>query len=385
MTASDSAVTFNGVSKTYRRGQGRSRLRAAVPGEWGGRFRGASHQALEDVTCSVARGSSFGLIGANGAGKSTMLKLIASITSPSSGSVTVTGPVAALIELGAGLHQDMTGRENISFLASVLGMKRRELSSRLDQIIEFAGIDSYLDTPVKRYSSGMVARLGFAVASHLDAEILLLDEVLSVGDARFQRRCHERVQELRKDGCTTIYVTHALWTLPLLCDRAAVLENGRLLATGTPAIMIDVYQQRVVAPTEPSTSVHLTLDEHELQTGHQLGIVVTLRPSERVEQPYVLLSITDLQGTVLSGWRVPSDRSCSPEAPVSLRFELPELWLRPGRYQVNACLTRGPTDTVAESLVSQNLEVLGEQHNRSAFGQFVVPAAWSWYEPPHST
>src|SRR6187397_2212659 len=189
------AVTFDRVSKKYhlRKGRGSDEF-------W----------AVRDVSFDVTRGETLGIIGHNGAGKSTLLKLLSRITAPTEGTITLEGRLAALIEVGSGFHPELTGRENIFLSGSVLGMRRREIAAKLDRIIEFSGVGTFIDTPVKWYSSGMYVRLGFAVAAHLEADILLVDEVLAVGDAEFQVKCLQRIQELRDRGVTSLFISHDL-------------------------------------------------------------------------------------------------------------------------------------------------------------------------------
>src|SRR5574339_1266031 len=189
-------VRFDRVSKRYRVPH------SAAPRGWFARPRAGADDfwAVRDVSFEVARGETLGVIGHNGAGKSTLLKLMSRITSPTAGEIVLDGRTAALIEVGSGFHPELTGRENVFLSGSILGMRRREIAEKLDRIIAFAGVDSFIDTPVKWYSSGMYVRLGFAIASHLDADILLVDEVLAVGDAAFQAQCVDRLLELRRDG-----------------------------------------------------------------------------------------------------------------------------------------------------------------------------------------
>jgi ABC-type polysaccharide/polyol phosphate transport system ATPase subunit len=237
------SVVFEGVGKRYRRGRERINLRAALPGALGNARRGDFHWALKDMNFTLSPGQSLGFIGPNGAGKSTTLKLVAGVISPTEGNVTVRGRTASLIELGAGFHPDMTGRENLYFSAAVLGMGPKVIRDRFDQIVDFADIGAYLDSPVKRYSSGMMARLGFSVATHLDAEVLVLDEVLAVGDANFQRKCHQRIRELKAQGVALLYVTHSLWTLPMLCEEAILLSNGTVASRGKPTDVVADYER----------------------------------------------------------------------------------------------------------------------------------------------
>lgn len=188
--------------------------------------------ALRDVSFQIKRGETVGLIGSNGAGKSTALKLISRIISPTCGNVTANSRVTALLELGAGFHPDLTGRDNIFLNGAVMGLSRKQIKSKLDEIIAFSEIEDFIDVPVKDYSSGMYARLGFSVAVHLDPEILLIDEVLAVGDQAFQQKCNERMTELRKSGVTMLFVSHSLEAVQQVCQRAIWLDHGRVQMDG---------------------------------------------------------------------------------------------------------------------------------------------------------
>src|SRR6266478_4192194 len=201
--------------------------------------RSSDFWAVRDVSFDVQRGQALGIIGHNGAGKSTILKLLANITTPTSGEITIFGRLSALIEVGSGFHQELTGRENVYLNGSILGMRRREITRKLDSIIEFAGIREFIDTPVKRYSSGMFVRLGFSIAAHLDPDVLLLDEVLAVGDAAFQSKCLERVNDLRRSGKTILFISHDLGAVERLCDRVLLMQRGQVIASGSPAEVID--------------------------------------------------------------------------------------------------------------------------------------------------
>ena len=201
--------------------------------------------ALRNVSFQIEQGEAFGVIGPNGSGKSTLLKLISGILKPTEGSVIVDGRIAALIELGAGFHPEISGRENVYINGIMMGLTRREIDQRFDRIVEFAGIGDFLDQPVKTYSSGMYVRLGFAVAVHLDPDILLIDEVLSVGDEEFSQRCIARIQEMKLKGVTMLFVTHQLDLVRQLCDRAIWLDHGEVCGIGDPMRIVDAYLQRV--------------------------------------------------------------------------------------------------------------------------------------------
>ena len=201
--------------------------------------------ALDDVSFSVAPGEAFGVIGGNGSGKSTLLKVVAGILKPTAGRVAVAGRVAALIELGAGFHPEITGRENVYINGAVLGLSRREVARRYDEIVEFSGLADFMEEPVKNYSSGMYVRLGFAVAVHTDPDVLLVDEVLAVGDEAFAHRCLRRIEELLAADRTLLFVSHSLDLVESLCDRALWLDRGRPRLVGSPRRVIDAYRQEV--------------------------------------------------------------------------------------------------------------------------------------------
>src|SRR5580700_10323874 len=239
------AIELVNVSKIYRRYGGRqfatlksallqrSILRDLQPSE--------TFPALAEVSFSVRKGSTYGVVGRNGSGKSTALKLVAGITKPTSGTVRVTGRISALIELGAGFHPEISGRENVFINGIMLGLTRREIQQRFDEIVEFAELQDFIDAPVKTYSSGMYMRLGFAVAIHVDPEVLLVDEVLAVGDEGFTHKCLDKFAEFRRRGKTILLVTHSLTVVERFCDEAVWLDNGRVSAHGDPKRVVDAY------------------------------------------------------------------------------------------------------------------------------------------------
>jgi ABC-type polysaccharide/polyol phosphate transport system ATPase subunit len=234
------AVEFQGVSKRFVLEEGRS-LREFVPALLKGGGWEAPFHALRDVSFHVKSGESIGIVGRNGSGKSTTLKLIAGVMAPSAGEVHVHGRVSPLIELGAGFHPDLTGRENVHMNASILGMTSREIKERFDEIVEFAELWEFMDTPVKRYSSGMYMRLGFAVAAYSDPDILLVDEVLAVGDAVFAEKCLEKVREFQQRGVTIVIVSHSPDTITEFCERALLIDHGRLIEDGHPDAVLQHY------------------------------------------------------------------------------------------------------------------------------------------------
>jgi lipopolysaccharide transport system ATP-binding protein len=244
-------IEFEQVSKAYRLGASRTSLREAITQVPRKLFSRNGTQtddqllwALNDVSFRVEPGEVLGIIGHNGAGKSTTLKLLSKVTFPTRGHIHTQGRMAALIELGAGFHPDLSGRENIYLNGAILGLKKHEIDAQFSNIVEFAGLERFIDTPIKRYSSGMYVRLAFAVAAHVKAELLLVDEVLSVGDAAFQQKCLDKMNELRDGGATIVYISHNLWSISTFCKRALLLREGRIEAEGDPNEVIQVYRRQ---------------------------------------------------------------------------------------------------------------------------------------------
>jgi lipopolysaccharide transport system ATP-binding protein len=236
-------VDVKNVTKRYRIGRGITTLRDIFA--WWDKSEKSYHWAVNDVSFSLEPGESLGIIGPNGAGKTTMLKLLSRVTKPTSGEITLNGRFSALIELGAGFHPDLTGRENVYLNGAILGMTHTEINERFDDIVNFSGIGHFIDTPVKRYSSGMHARLGFAIAAHVDPKILLVDEVLAVGDYAFQMKCYARMDALRKNGTSLIFVSHNMEAVRRVCDRGLVMYQGEPIFEGTAAEAVVAYSNAV--------------------------------------------------------------------------------------------------------------------------------------------
>jgi ABC-2 type transport system ATP-binding protein len=236
------AVRFDGVSKFFRLAGSRS-LKEKLLGVSGHRRKSVTLEAVRHLDLDIAQGDSVALLGHNGSGKSTTLKLLAGTVAPSTGRIFARGRIAPLLELGSGFHPDLTGRENIFLNAAILGITRRETERRLDEIVDFAQVEEFLDTPVKFYSSGMSGRLGFAIAVNVEPDILLVDEVLSVGDADFQDRCLERMNRFKREGRTVVLVTHSLDQAMEFCERALVLDHGALTYDGAVHLAATAYQQ----------------------------------------------------------------------------------------------------------------------------------------------
>lgn len=246
----ENVIQMGGVSKAfpiYSKPHHRL-LQMLAPGPKSRWFK--EFKALHDVSISIGRGETVGIVGRNGSGKSTLLQLICGTLTPSSGTVEVHGRVAALLELGAGFNMDFTGRENVMLNGSILGLTRTEVERRFDAIAEFANIGEFMEQPVKTYSSGMYVRLAFAVAIHVNPDILIIDEALAVGDEAFQRKCFARIEAVRDAGATVLFVSHAASTVVDLCDRAILLDRGELLAVGAPKDIVSRYQRLLYAPEE---------------------------------------------------------------------------------------------------------------------------------------
>ena len=236
------AVRVDHVTKSFRLYHERNQsLKSAIM-----RGRTSVHEdflALKDVSFDVPSGSTFGLIGSNGSGKSTLLKCLANIYYPNQGSITHHGRIAAMLEVGSGFHQELSGRENIFLNGSILGMSRKEVTRKFDEIVDFSGVEQFIDQPVKNYSSGMYVRLGFAIAINVDPDILVVDEVLAVGDAEFQEKCFRKFSDFKADGKTVILVSHSMGTVESMCDHAAWLDRGTLRVVGESKSTIAAYLQ----------------------------------------------------------------------------------------------------------------------------------------------
>ena len=277
--------------------------------------------ALKDVSFDVQQGEVLGIIGANGAGKSTLLKILSRVTSPTSGCIKIKGRIGSLLEVGTGFHPDLTGRENIYLNGAILGMRKHEIDKKLDEIIDFSGVEKFIDTPVKRYSSGMYVRLAFAVAAHLDPEILVVDEVLAVGDAEFQKKCLGKMDDVsKKEGRTVLFVSHNMASIRALCKHGIILENGQLKFNGSIDSAIDEYMKTSL--DEPSYNAVANmprkgrcsnkirfmniefLDKNNVkitpQCGQFLRIKIKLNVAEDLKGCRISLGIYDMYGNILT-------------------------------------------------------------------------------------
>ena len=332
------------------------------------RIRYEHFTALRNINLDIEAGTTVGLLGHNGSGKSTLLKIIAGIIQPTAGVVRSSGRMASLLELGAGFHPDLSGRENVYLNGSILGLKKTEVDRVFDDIVGFAELESFIDTPVKHYSSGMYIRLGFAVAINVDPEILLVDEVLSVGDEAFQRKCIDKVRTFQAEGRTIVVVTHAADLVRQMCDKAAALDHGLMIAHGEPNDVIREFRERLLKAATPAEEMnpelarselspmwgrvkiadarvaYATPDQEAVQPGESLRLDVTLAAAEPVDDVVVGIAVYSSMGWLIYGTNTHLHDidlgTVSGERRVSFTF--PEVPLLDGTYAVTIGVhTRG--------------------------------------------
>jgi ABC-type polysaccharide/polyol phosphate transport system ATPase subunit len=419
------AVEFNNVSRSFklqveRRNSFQERMVSLF------RPRGSAEifWALRDVSFEVPRGTTLGLIGHNGSGKSTTLKLVSRILEPTSGTVAVRGRVSALLELGSGFHPDLTGRDNIYLNGSLLGFNRADMRARIDEVIDFAGLGPFIDTPVKHFSSGMYMRLGFAIATSVDPDILITDEVLAVGDETFQRKCMNRIHQFREEGRTILFVSHSLMAVRNLCSQAVWLDHGRVQAAGDTQATIDAYlrwanerdQERIEHEraqeaeqageelTEPfendpqrwgTRDVEITrvefLDSRGrprdvFQTGSPLTIRMHYRANRRVQDPVFGLAIYHRSGFQLNG---PNSRFAGYPIP-HLRgegyvdYSVDELPLLAGEYLISASVYDAEMLIAYDHRDRQFLLTVHSDTIAERFGIIAIPSRWRWHEETQS-
>jgi ABC-type polysaccharide/polyol phosphate transport system ATPase subunit len=346
--------------------------------------------ALRDVSFEVQEGESVGIIGNNGAGKSTLLKLLSRVTAPTSGEISIRGRLSALVEVGSGFHPELTGRENIFLNGSMLGMTRAEIARRVDGIVEFAGVPEYIDVPVKRYSSGMYVRLGFSIAAHLDPDILLLDEVLAVGDIVFQVKCLDLIGRLREIGRTIVLISHDLGAIRRLCDRAILLHHGQVVMEGSPTEVIDRYQQTAMGGEE---TYHINDDACQKPANCSYISFASTEPDESPRTGYPMFArlgfhaqalLEDAIFNILIYW--PSGYLCAqlttaisdPQLRVragsgEVEFYCPVLEIQPGWYRVDISIESNGKYIDRQ----QRCAVLHVDPGKMVFGDFYMDAVWS--------
>ncbi|MDP8224450.1 MAG: ABC transporter ATP-binding protein [Candidatus Lernaella stagnicola] len=416
---SDVAIRCENLGKQYRIGtirQAYGTLRDVVTDVsrrlWRGRdaATGPSGEptiwALRGLDLDIPAGQVLGVIGRNGAGKSTLLKILSRITSPTEGRVTLRGRVGSLLEVGTGFHPELTGRENIFLNGAILGMSRKEIRAKLDEIVAFAEIDKFLDTPVKRYSSGMYVRLGFAVAAHLEPEILLVDEVLAVGDAAFQRKCLAKMSEATQAGRTVLFVSHNMEMIGTLADRCVLLDGGRLVADGSTAEIVAQHLQNMTeflatrAQRDEDLPARLlafelaTVDDlppNVVEMGKPFTLSLDCEFREAMRDPYVSVEISTERGAPLYQFVSTDDHMDlgGRTGTVHLELKMNEVKLYPGRYfaKFGICNASGQLLDFIDPAFGFEV-VPGAAYGVTRYlnprgGSVFEPASWTFRESPH--
>jgi ABC-type polysaccharide/polyol phosphate transport system ATPase subunit len=316
------ALEFNHVWKKFKKGEKINSLRDAIPHLFTRDNKNMDLQAQEfwavkDISFNIEKGEVVGIMGANGAGKSTVLKLLSRIMVPNKGSMTINGRLSALIEVTAGFHPELTGRENVYLNATILGMRKKEIDDKFDEIVEFSGVKEFIDTPVKRYSSGMYSRLGFSVAAHMSPDILLVDEVLSVGDISFQAKCAQKIRELLSSGATIVLVSHQLSMMQSLCKRIILLQNGQIIKDGPTNEVIPHYQNIIYKKNEEDLRHKMKKMEDQVKIdtdtmvdivnvdlkktfglGEQIEITLEYDAKEKIDDPIFRLDVLRADGVL---------------------------------------------------------------------------------------
>ena len=390
-----SAISVNSLSKNFRLYHERNRyIKAALLR--GRRAKYEEFWALSDVSFEVAHGATLGIIGSNGSGKTTMLKCLTGIYTPDKGRIRIDGKVAALLELGAGFHPELTGSENIYLNGAILGMTKRDVQSRFSSIVEFAGLERFIDTPVKNFSSGMVVRLGFAIASHVEPKILLIDEILSVGDQDFQRKSSEKIEEFRREGRTIVVVSHSLGLVQQLCKEVIWLEKGQIKQVGVAADVISSYtggsyaqhtdkddesRERWGTGDARINSIELIasdgLQTQLIESNAAVKVRCQITAHTRIDSPILRIKITKLNGDVI--WATSTQRGTNTlrvlEGPATAILDIPKLGLLEGTYYLSASLS-DPTGTT-EFDHCQNW-IRFNVHKTNLFDEGVVSVDSTW-------
>ena len=332
------AISVEGVSKRFRIYKNRNQ---SLKGAFLQRSRAQFEEfwALDDVSFDIPQGKTFGLLGHNGSGKSTLLKCIAKILTPDRGTISSTGRMAAMLEVGSGFHPELSGRENIYLNGAILGMSKKEIDSKLDAIIDFSGVERFIDQPVKNYSSGMYVRLGFSVSIHVEPDILLVDEVLAVGDMEFQNKCMDKFAQLKDQGRTVVVVSHGLEQMRTFCDQAAWLDHGTLVDVGGAAEVIDTY----------SDVAHHAVEVEGGGTRFGSGEAMI----ERIESPVFGASIDTREGVFV--WGLHGMDACYVPTSIEpgtghLDIDIPRLTFNPGAYTISAAIQNQDMTSVIDAL-----------------------------------
>ena len=405
MRSTDIAISVRGLSKSYTIEHNHERSSTLAEQLLNRARRGfrrietETFWALKDVSFDIREGDVFGVIGRNGAGKSTLLKILSRITEPTAGEVDLYGSVGSLLEVGTGFHPELTGRENVYLNGAILGMSRREISAQFDAIVDFSGVEQFLDTPVKRYSSGMYVRLAFAVAAHLSTDILLVDEVLAVGDAEFQKKCLGKIKDVAHSGRTVIFVSHHMQSVSVLCTKALYLEKGRLVYSGEVPAAIDHYVRSFERPAvvlvhpdrRPGTGEWRLTAVSPTRECFESGEEKTIRFTAERRKPCAgkifvsCLIVNELGFTILQCDSRMSGHWIDAEDRYEGEFTLRTPWLRPGEYRVDMFLCNaGVLDSCEQACRLRILPLLPYPvpDNSEATAEGVIFGDFSYAEIP---
>ena len=371
---SEVMLKISHISKQYKLGQiGGTTLREEIQ-RWNAKRRheedptrnigardyvdGETFMALDDVSLEVKKGERVGIIGHNGAGKSTLLKLISRITAPSSGDIWMNGRVASMLEVGTGFHGELTGRENIYMNGAILGMKKKEIDDKIEDIIEFSECRQFIDTPVKRYSSGMYVKLAFSVAAHLDSEIMIMDEVLAVGDMAFQKKCLEKMSDVsNSEGRTILYVSHNMNTIRQLCDRCIVLDHGKVIFDGGVESAINVYlgsrnlshnkvdlehfERNPEFASHPATmlSLEIKTTDSVFTVGEKLKGILRISSISAFKNVFLSIPVRTVEGISVTSFRAFDTFELNDSEVTEIEFELDISCIAPGQYTLNPVIS----------------------------------------------
>ena len=363
------AIQLSGVKKMYKLGQiGGGTLTADLQSWWARvrgkedpnskigqeqRLVGQTFMALNGIDLTIYKGEALGIIGGNGAGKSTMLKLLSRVTAPTEGEIGINGRITSMLEVGTGFNPEMTGRENVYMNGAILGMTKAEIDAKMEEIIEFSEVRDFIDTPVKRYTSGMFVKLAFSVAAHLDSEIMIMDEVLAVGDVNFQQKCLKKMRDVAmQEGRTVLYVSHNMSTIRQLCSRCIVLDSGQCIFNGDVEQAISIYEQnkafsidneydlshkpRISGITENCRMEHVQLEMPNVKMSQELVFQLTISSGKEVQDAMIRFVLFDRKGTAIGAvysdrWMLSHGKSCT-------RFCLDTKVLAPGEYTADMIL-----------------------------------------------
>ncbi|MCG2711503.1 MAG: ABC transporter ATP-binding protein [Candidatus Omnitrophica bacterium] len=406
-------VEFNGVWKKFKRGEKFNSLRDAIPNAFRSLFKKNGNDllskeefwALKEVNFRVKQGEVLGIIGPNGAGKSTTLKLLSRIMNPNKGNISIRGRLSALIEITAGFHPELTGRENIYLNGTIMGMRKKEIDKKLDKIIDFSGITEFIDTPVKRYSSGMYSRLGFSVAAHMDPDVLLVDEVLAVGDMEFQTKCAQKMRELLASGTTIVLVSHNLSLVQSLCSRVIYLDHGTIQKEGDCEEVITFYKDEVRqdsldklkkeigAPEVRGKVERAKIDlpriithsgdysnKEEFTLNEPIMLAIEYETRENIESPILLLQIIRSDGILCCSSKTKDEGIVIDDidGKGTIEIDLGTLNLSPGCYLLRFAVWDKNMIHPYVDKKNNVLKITPKNKERSVYGVFVPKIIWKF-------